>query len=58
MEPRDIDHVRTVQGDRIGQVSDGSLRATGATPATVDEEDPQLPGRSLERVCHASRGVY
>lgn len=58
MESRDFHHVRTMQGNRDGQVSDGPVRATGATPSSMDEEDLELPRRSLERVRDASRGVH
>lgn len=37
---------------------DGSLRTAGAASTSMDEEDIKLFGRTMERVRHASRGIY
>lgn len=39
-------------------MSNGPVRAIGATSTSMDEEDSKLPRCPLERICDASRGIY
>lgn len=58
MESRNFRNVRPMQGARTGEMLDGSIRAAGIAPTSMDEEDIKLFGRTVERVRHAPRGIY
>ena len=46
---------RGVQGAGAEELPAGDIRAAGAAPGAVDEEDLQLPGGALERLRAAPR---
>lgn len=55
VEQRHSHNVRAVPVGGLVTVHDGLLRAARPASGSVDEGDPQVPGRAVERECLASR---
>lgn len=58
MESRNFRNVWPVQGAGAGKMLDGPLRTAGAASTSMDEENIKLFRCTVERIRHASRGIY